>query len=140
VQPETEKPLIRLVQALPRSGGTVLSRCLGVIANTVLLSQIHPQGYLHHNTLLQARDWYYLVTDEEIASLAQSVTTKTIFHDQIGLIYQRSVKQGSNLIVRDWCHLSLKTQMLAKFDLTVPFFLQGYCRFAEQVQGNDCFQ
>ena len=35
---------IRLIHSLPRSGGTIISKCLGAQKDVILLSEIHPKG------------------------------------------------------------------------------------------------
>ena len=37
---------IRLIHNLPRSGGTIVSKCLGAQKDVTLLSEIHPEGIL----------------------------------------------------------------------------------------------
>ena len=37
---------IRLIHNLPRSGGTIISKCLGAQKDVILLSEIHPDGIL----------------------------------------------------------------------------------------------
>ena len=36
--------ILRLVHNLPKTGGTIISKCLGAQKNVVLLSEIHPRG------------------------------------------------------------------------------------------------
>ena len=38
------KPTIRLIHSLGRSGATVARKCLGVMEGVVLLSEINPKG------------------------------------------------------------------------------------------------
>jgi len=37
---------IMLIHNLPRSGGTIISKCLGAQKNVILLSEIHPEAFL----------------------------------------------------------------------------------------------
>ncbi len=45
-------PVVRLVHHLARSGGTLISRCLGCMSGVLLLSEIHPLGTRHFNPLI----------------------------------------------------------------------------------------
>ena len=36
--------IIRLIHNLPRSGGTIISKCISAQKDVVLLSEIHPDG------------------------------------------------------------------------------------------------
>lgn len=90
---------IRILSNMARAGGTLVSRCLGAMRDTVLLSEIHPLGMQMFNPLSQARDWYGLLNDDDLSSRQYSFT------DAIELIQQRSLAAGKNLVIRDWAHL-----------------------------------
>ena len=63
------RPRIRLLHHLARSGGTVISRCLGAMDRVVLLSEIHPLGVRMFDPLYQAHAWHGLLTDDDVANL-----------------------------------------------------------------------
>lgn len=92
------KPRVRILSNLARAGGTLVSRCLGAMDDTVLLSEIHPLGTQIFNPLAQARDWYGLVKPEEAGGQFD-------FIDAIQLIEQRCRVSGKTLVIRDWAHL-----------------------------------
>jgi len=100
--PANQRPRIRLLHQLARSGGTVISRCLASMEGVVLLSEIHPLGTRMFDPLQQAMDWYGLVTAAEIAALKND---RLGFAAVVGLVAQRCEEQGKTLVLRDWNHL-----------------------------------
>jgi protein O-GlcNAc transferase len=102
VKQTLQRPRIRILHQLARSGGTVISRCLASMENVVLLSEIHPLGTRKFDPLQQAKDWYGLVTASEVAS---SKRGRAGFVEAIALISQRCAELGKMLVLRDWNHL-----------------------------------
>jgi hypothetical protein len=96
------RPVLRILHHMARSGGTIISRCLGAMDRVVLLSEIHPLGAQIYNPLDQASDWYELLTKTDI-TLASSTTLG--FADAIMLIEKRCRERGDQLVLRDWSHL-----------------------------------
>jgi len=92
------KPRIHILSNLARAGGTLVSRCLGAMDNTVLLSEIHPLGTQIFNPLAQAHDWYDLLSPEETSGQVD-------FIEAIQLIEQRCQASCKTLVIRDWAHL-----------------------------------
>ena len=93
---------MRILHHMARSGGTVISRCLGSMDGVVLLSEIHPAGTRLFNPLQQAHEWFGLFTAEDIGMLQKGVIG---FNDGICLIQERCIEQGKTLVLRDWTHL-----------------------------------
>ena len=89
------KPRIRILHNLARSGGTLVSKCLGCMDRVALLSEIHPLGTQMFNPLTQAHDWYGLLESEDINP------GKHDFVDVIKLIEQRCRETGKTLVIRD---------------------------------------
>ena len=56
---------LRILYHLAATGGTVITKCLGVMKNITMLSEIHPQGSPILNVLQQAQRWHHLYEDEE---------------------------------------------------------------------------
>lgn len=98
------KPPIRLLHHMARSGGTVISKCLGVMQGVVLLSEINPGGVAMpaFNPLQQAHRWFGLLTPDDLARLQQKPLT---FIQAIWLIDGRCRQRGKTLVIRDWSHL-----------------------------------
>lgn len=97
------KPVIRVLHHTARTGGTVISRCLGVMPSVVLLSEIHPLGTKHFDPLRQARDWFQLVSSAELTRFGE--LDRAQFVDAIALVHSRCEQRGQQLILRDWSHL-----------------------------------
>jgi hypothetical protein len=96
------RPTLRILHHMARSGGTIISRCLGAMDRVVLLSEIHPLGTRVYNPLEQAEDWYGLLTQDDIA---RASSTTLDFADAIELVEQRCREQGRLLVLRDWSHI-----------------------------------
>jgi hypothetical protein len=97
------RPVVRLVHHLARSGGTLISRCLGCMSGVLLLSEIHPLGTRHFNPLIQAQRWYGLLSSQDLAELRARGGVG--FADAIALIQRRAEDCGQQLVIRDWTHL-----------------------------------
>jgi hypothetical protein len=70
--------------------------------DVVLLSEINPRGWMVP-PLVQAKDWFGLLTDDEFAEL--DTQTEPVFERVINLIYERCAEAGKHLVIRDWSHL-----------------------------------
>ncbi len=92
-----------LIHHLARTGGTLISRCLGSMDRVCLLSEIHPAGTRHFNPLRQACDWHGLVDQSEVRDLPPD--DSKAFADAIHLIASRAQQNESSLVIRDWSHL-----------------------------------
>jgi len=92
-------PKLWVLHNMPRSGGTLVSKCFGSMASSLLLSEIHP--YAQHvaafNALNQAQKWYGLLPDLN--------WQKTEFVDAIGQIQSVVKKDQKQLILRDWSYV-----------------------------------
>jgi hypothetical protein len=97
------KPVLRLIHHMARSGGTVISRCLGCMSGVVLLSEIHPLGIRQFNPLAQAQRWFGLLSSHDLAGLA--ARGQIGFADAIELIHRRAAECNQRLVLRDWSHL-----------------------------------
>ncbi len=97
-----QKPTIRLIHHMARTGGTVIAKCLGCMDEVILLSEIHPLGTKQFNPVLQAANWHQLFSEQEIKDIFSKPKP---FNDAIGLINDKVGKQGKKLLLRDWSHL-----------------------------------
>ena len=96
------KPELRIFSNLARTGGTLVSRCIGSMDGVALLSEIHPVGSLVSdiNILNQAVNWYQLFRSGEIPR------DKSFTFDEITMLIARALdKKGLQLVIRDWVHL-----------------------------------
>ncbi len=95
-------PLLRIVSNLPRSGGTLIGRCLGCMEGMVLLSEIHPRGAAideRFDPLLQACHWHQLFAPRELPA------SRPPFVEGIEMIAQICAERGRQLLIRDWAYL-----------------------------------
>jgi hypothetical protein len=100
-----KKPVIHLLHHMARSGGTIISRCLGCMKDIVLLSEIHPLGYelQYINPLAQAHEWFNLLEPEDLARV--QFNQPISFVEAIELIKRRCDERGLTLVIRDWSHM-----------------------------------
>jgi predicted O-linked N-acetylglucosamine transferase (SPINDLY family) len=97
------KPTIRILHHMARSGGTVISKCLGCMEDVILLSEIHPLGLRWFNPLYQAQAWFHLFTPQQIEMIQRNGGNS--FENAIPLIYEKCLQHGKTLVIRDWSHL-----------------------------------
>ena len=100
---------LRLIHNLPKTGGTIISKCLGAQKNISLLSEIHPQGQkirdkMSINSLIadpiyQAYKWNNLMTDEEYKNYKDC---NKDFKTKIDFIVKKALSVNKILIIRDW--------------------------------------
>ena len=98
---------------LPRTGGTIISKCLGAQKDVALLSEIHPNGNEIWKKLkkpsapdtpifdpiYQAKEWNGLFNVNEYEMIKNS---NFDFLKKIELIYEKAEENNKNLIIRDW--------------------------------------
>lgn len=98
-----QRPKLRLLHHMARSGGTLISKCLGCMDGVLLLSEIHPKGARWFNPLAQAQQWFKLFSPPELEAFRQQ--GQIDFADAIGRIAGRAGERGRDLVLRDWSHL-----------------------------------
>lgn len=121
---QSELPVLWVLHNMPRSGGTLLSKCLGSMDSHVLLSEIHPdaQHVLSFNALGQAQQWHNLLPELD--------WQKTPFKDAIKQLQNTAVANKRKLILRDWSHVDYlgppvttdPSQRPALLDTLSPYF------------------
>ena len=112
-EPTAERPEIRLLHHMARTGGMVISWCLSAMAGVYLLSEIHfltetidpryRRATQRLDPLAQAVAWYGLLTAQDEQRL--EAQGKLNFADCIGLLAERVRQAGGTLVLRDWSHL-----------------------------------
>ena len=100
---------IRLIHNLPRSGGTIISKCLGAQKDVILLSEIHPEGILIskkigakssiYDPIFQSQTWNNLFKKDEYKKISD---TDLKFIEKIDLIFEKTELINKKLIIRDW--------------------------------------
>ena len=103
---------IRLIHNLPRSGGTIISKCLAAQKDVILLSEIHPEGVemskkmggnpTMFDPINQSQKWNNLFGNSEYEKICNSSYN---FERKVDLIYQKTEVNNKKLIIRDWAFL-----------------------------------
>lgn len=96
------KPDIAILYHLARTGGTLISKCLGVIEGNVLLSEVHPALSVM-DPLAQAAQWFHLLSMEERQQFLERGPFDYL--EAIKLISSRTREKQQKLILRDWSHI-----------------------------------
>lgn len=103
---------IRIIHGLARTGGTVLSMCLGSMRDVVLLSEVNPRSaaaYHKLNPVYQAARWFSLLDAEEMAAIGEAAKRADdpdmLFVEAIDHIERAAAKRGKTLVLRDWSHV-----------------------------------
>jgi hypothetical protein len=93
---------LRVFSSLARTGGTLISRCIGSMQGVALLSEIHPlvqKGDGSFHMLDQAVYWYGLNPDLRRVGSAPS------FNQVAQLVAREMASRQLQLVIRDWAHL-----------------------------------
>ncbi len=100
---------LRLIHNMPKTGGTIISKCLGAQTNVALLSEIHPKGQeirdkmsktsLIGDPIYQAYKWNNLITYDEYEIYKDRNKT---FETKIDFIIKKTLFTKKFLIIRDW--------------------------------------
>jgi hypothetical protein len=95
---------IAILHHMARSGGTLISKCLGSMEDIALLSEVHPFATSgQFNPLDQANNWLGIDVLGELAALGKG--NEVTWLDAIEIIHRCVSTQGRKLVVRDWSHL-----------------------------------
>jgi hypothetical protein len=97
------KPKIRVLHHLARSGGTLISRCLGSMQGVALFSEVHPDTMKAFDPVAQARDWHGLVGEADVR--AWSRRGGVDFLQLFVLVAFRAQQAGKTPLLRDWSHI-----------------------------------
>lgn len=93
---------IRVLHHLARTGGTLISKCLGSMDDVLLLSEAHPLGMQWIDPIQQAQQWFGLISREEADEIRNGAAP---FDQLVELAERRSRERGKHLVIRDWTHL-----------------------------------
>lgn len=113
-EPDSGRPRVRILHQLGRSGGTLIAKCLAVMEDTVLLSEVHPDNkemvkirgrdVLRYFPLVQGYRWFNLIAKEEIDAFERRGYPPS-FAAEIVLIHERCTARRKALVLRDFNNL-----------------------------------
>jgi len=98
-----KKPTIRILRHLARSGGTLISKCLGSMDGVVLISEIHPAVLNVTNPMWQAVEWFDLVSKKQMSRW--KMVRGPRFEQFVWVCAQAAESRGETLVLRDWSHI-----------------------------------
>jgi hypothetical protein len=100
-----EKPVIRIIQHLACTGGTVISKCISALPNVYLLSEVHP------NSDLFPPKGKAIFLPSDISSLAKFANipnskklSEQLFLDNILAVSNHVNRYGGTLVLREHTH------------------------------------
>lgn len=98
--------MIRILHTLGGCGGTLLSRCIGVLPNVALFSEINPASvklFPSFDPLYQDRNWVHLLNDSDMERFSQAdLAELETFRRLIAAFYARAEETGRHLVLRDY--------------------------------------
>ncbi len=101
------KPPLSIFHNMARSGGTMVSKCIGSMSGIKLFSEIHPDAnhVAYMNVTDQAHRWYGLATQEDIDRQDEFVSG-------VKNIYQAAERQNATMVLRDWASIDFIGKIL----------------------------
>jgi hypothetical protein len=98
--------MIRIIHTLGGCGGTILSRCIGVLPGIALFSEINPASirrFSYLDPLYQDRNWIHLLEAAELERFSELDLEKAeAFREVIAALHVRAVETGRHLVLRDF--------------------------------------
>jgi hypothetical protein len=99
----SRKPKIRILRHLARTGGTLITKCLGSMDGVVVLSEVHPGNLVVTNPMMQAVEWFGLVDAKQVSKWKRLGGPSML--QFVGMCETRASARGAELVLRDWSHL-----------------------------------
>lgn len=99
----SRKPKIRILRHLARTGGTLISKCLGSMDGVVVLSEVHPGNLVVTNPMMQAVEWFNLVDLKQVSKWKRMGGPSML--QFVGMCETKASGRGEALVLRDWSHL-----------------------------------
>jgi hypothetical protein len=104
-----ENTVLRLIHNLGGCGGTLLSRCLGLLPDVALLSEVNPASvklYPSFDPVYQDRMWLRLLSQTDAERFAQmDLGEADTFRDMIQAFYDRARASHRHLVIRDYNYI-----------------------------------
>jgi hypothetical protein len=101
--------MIQIVHTLGGCGGTILSRCIGVLPDIALFSEINPASVNLFDTfdpLYQDRNWTHLLGESDLDHFSRlDLAEPSSFQQLIQALYDRAVEKRRRLVLRDYNYI-----------------------------------
>jgi hypothetical protein len=98
--------MIRIIHTMGGCGGTLLSRCVGVLPNVALLSELNPGSvklFPEFDPLYQDKAWLCLLEATETDYFRQKdLGLFDNFRELVGAFHDRAGAAGRHLVIRDY--------------------------------------
>jgi hypothetical protein len=98
--------MLRIIHTLGGCGGTLLSRCIGVLPGVALLSEVNPASvklYPSFDPLYQDATWLRLLTKTDAEHFSpRDLREVENFRQLIQVFYDRASAVGRQLVIRDY--------------------------------------
>src|SRR6266436_2054528 len=98
--------MIRIIHTMGGCGGTLLSRCVGVLPGIALLSEINPGSvklFPQFDPLYQDKAWLHLLGTTEADHFSKKdLGVIENFRELVGTFYDRASAAGRHLVLRDY--------------------------------------
>ncbi len=102
-------PKARVLHGLGNASFVQFSKCLGVMTDVDMITDIHALGINIFSPMDQAQSRYNLFTEEEWRVLNVKKSTMD-FIEAISRIHDRITERGRIMVMSDWCHLDYIAQ------------------------------
>jgi protein O-GlcNAc transferase len=97
---------LRIIHTLGGCGGTLLSRCIGVLPGVALLSEVNPASvklFPAFDPIYQDTTWVHLLTKEDADRFSRTDLHEIEnFRDLIQVFYDRATACDRQLVIRDY--------------------------------------
>src|SRR5678815_4875851 len=101
--------MIRIIHTIGGCGGTLLSRCVGVLPGAAILSEINPGSvklYPQFDPLYQDRTWLHLLgTSDAYYFSKKDLGLAENFRELIGVFHDCARAAARHLILRDYNYI-----------------------------------
>jgi len=99
----TGKPKVRIMRHLARTGGTLITKCLGSMDGVVVLSEVHPAVLNATDPMMQAVEWFGLVSKKQV--MRWRALRGPRFEQFVWACQDAAESRGDTLVLRDWSHI-----------------------------------
>ncbi len=101
--------MLRLLHTIGGCGGTLLSRCLGVLPGVALLSEVNPAAvklFPAFDPLYQDTNWLHLLTEDDVTRFsALDLAQIDNFMALVQAFYDRAQSSKRHLVIRDYNYI-----------------------------------